>query len=247
MIHTVLFVLKLLGIFLAVIISIILLLLSLVLFSPIHYRIDGVKNTQTKEEELKLEFSWLFRTLYGYAIYKDKGLTSGTFLLGKRLTPKMRWRNIKVVKYVEEKAREIIKKKYTFQEFCDIMKMLPDITVGLYEFLTNDTHQAAFRCFKNEFLVFWKYLKPKHMDLSLLYGAEDPYQTGKFLATMSVLYAWYGDTIDIQADFNEEIIKGVTHINGRIRFYWFVVFIFRLYFNESVLKTYQDLEKLADA
>ena len=88
--------------FLAVIISIILLLLSLVLFSPTHYRIDGVKNTQTKEEELKLEFSWLFRTLYGYAIYKDKGLTSGTFLLGKRLTPKMRWRNIKVVKYVEE-------------------------------------------------------------------------------------------------------------------------------------------------
>lgn len=247
MLHTILLILKIIGIALAIIVGIILVLIAMILFVPVTYKIDGVKNTDTGQEELIIYLSWLVRVFHGHATYKDKKLTSATFLLGRKLKPKMRWRNIKVVKYVEEKAREIIKKKYTFQEFCDIIKMLPDATVGLYEFLSNHTHQAAFRVFKREFMIFWQYLKPKTMDLELLYGSEDPYETGKFMAIMSVLYAWYGDSINVQADYEHNIWKGETHIKGRVCIYWLVVFIFRLYFDESVLKTYQDLEKIADA
>ena len=49
------------------------------------------------------------------------------------------------------------------------------------------------------------------------FGLEDPYDTGRILAVLSMLYPFYGEHIDIYPDFEYRILEGHLLIKGRIR------------------------------
>ncbi len=230
MLHTLWLVLKIIGLILGIILGVLLVLLSIVLFVPISYHIDGIKDSKCEQEGIGLYYSWFFRVFYGYVKYEDKQVISRNFLFGRKLQFKKQAPN----------------KKYTINKFYDMIKKIPKGVNNIYTFLTDGTHQKAFRCLKKELIPFVKKHRPREVNLRLLYGSEDPYKVGKFMAIMSVLYAWYGDYIDIQTNYEEDVIKGQLHIKGRICVLSIVILIFKIYFNESILKTFQDLGKIVD-
>ena len=238
MLHTVLFVLKIIGISLAILLGIVLVLLSVVLFVPVRYRVEGEKDSVEETEWFRLYFSWLAKLFHGQVVWKDKKLTVDLFLFGIRLKTGRAEK--------QKKARKLFKKKYTFKEICDMIKSLPKKGASIRDFITSETHHQAFRYLKKESLILWKFLKPKKMDMLITYGADDPYVTGKFLAIMSVIYAWYGDSIDVNVDFTQSIFQGTIFAKGRICLFHVAVFLFRLAFDEAVMKTYHDIEKLAN-
>lgn len=237
MLHTLLLILKIIGITIGVVFGIAFILLLMILFIPVQYRVDGIKDSECGQEEIELHFTWLACVFHGYVKYKDKKTKNDIFLFHKKLGMK---------KEHKSKIAQIVNKKYTLSELYDMMKLLPKNVKEVYSFLTNPTHKKAFRHVWKELGFLWKKLKPKKMDANLLYGSEDPYEVGQFMAVMSIPYAWYGDWLRIQVDYERSVLKGQLHMHGRVAVLWLVIAIFKIYFDDSFAKMYEDFEKIAD-
>lgn len=237
MLHTLLLILKIIGITIGVVLGIALILLFMILLIPVRYRVDGIKDSESGQEEIELHFTWLAYVFRGYVKYKDKKVENDISLFHKKLSMK---------KAHKGKIAQIVNKKYTLRELYDMIKLLPGNVKEMYAFLTNPTHKKAFRHIWKELSFLWKKLKPKVLDANLLYGSDDPYEVGQFMAIMSISYAWYGDWLSIQVDYERSVLKGQLHMRGKIAILWLVIAVFKIYFDDSFTKTYEDFEKIAD-
>jgi len=237
MLHILLLIFKIIGITIGVALGIALLLLLVILFIPVQYHVDGIKDSESGQEEIELHFTWLACVFRGYVKYKDKKVENGIFFFNKKLSMK---------KEQKGKLAQIVNKKYTLRELYDMIKLLPKNVKEVYAFLTNPTHKKAFRHIWKELGFLWKKLRPKKMDANLLYGSDEPYEVGQFMAIMSIPYAWFGDWLRVQVDYERSVLKGQLHMRGRVAILWLVIAVFRIYFNDSFAKTYEDFEKIAD-
>ena len=48
-------------------------------------------------------------------------------------------------------------------------------------------------------------------------GFDDPATTGNVLAAASILYAFYGDRLQVTPYFDQEILEGEVEASGRVR------------------------------
>ena len=72
MLHIVMAILKFIGILLAAILGILVLLIGIVLFMPLRYRLKATADGNIDSLKAKLDFSWLFHLLSGYVTYENK-------------------------------------------------------------------------------------------------------------------------------------------------------------------------------
>jgi hypothetical protein len=72
------------------------------------------------------------------------------------------------------------------------------------------------------------HLSPKQFQLRLHFGLEDPEMTGKLLGFLSLFYTWYFSSVQLQPDFEEEILEGQGKIKGRIIPVYFLYGVLRV-------------------
>ncbi len=126
----------------------------------------------------------------------------------------------------EEKEGCFKKIKYTIREFCDKIK-------NIKEFLLEETHIQAFLRLKKEIFFFIKKIKPDKIKGYLRFGLEDPYNTGRVLAALSVLYPLYGEHFQVYPEFEREIIEGDIYFKGRIHLLHLLLVLGRAYFDKN--------------
>jgi len=267
MLHILLLILKIIGIILAIILGLALVVISVVLFVPIRYRASGVVDTDTDKKEFQIRFHWFFHVLSGYANYKDDAFSWKVRFFWKTWKEDEEPKEIETIekqeviepektdewlevdeKHFEEKDSKTTtthkkptgkkeKKKYTIRKMCDKI-------IAIKEFITDEKHKSALKVIKKELFRLLRVLRPKKLRGYVLFGCEDPYNTGQILAILSVLYPWYAEAVEIEPNFEEKILKTDFSAKGKIHLIWFVVIIWNLYFNDSVMSSYRDWKKL---
>lgn len=244
MIHTILFITKIIGICLLAILSLAIILILFVLFIPIRYEIYGAYNKEKSIKDFKARFHWFFYLISGQAKYHDGDFRAEIKVFGFKLKKPCKKQKAPTKKTTKKAEKKGGKKKYTFRGICDKIKKIRTKKDTVITFLSDSAHKKAFQILKKELMHVLRYLRPKKLEGSLCFGFEDPYLTGKLLAILSVLYPWYGDSVMIQPDFENEVFECNLGAKGSIRGINLLVFLLRVFINESVMKTYKDIKRL---
>ena len=73
-------------------------------------------------------------------------------------------------------------------------------------------------------------------------GMEDPYYTGVTLAVLSVFYPFYGENIEIQPDFEQQVLNGHVSMKGHIRNVHILIHLIKIFVNKNVQETIRFLK-----
>lgn len=264
MLHTVLMILKIIGIIVLFILGILLVCLGCILWVPVQYKLkaDAIGDIDMLKGHGK--YSWLFHIVSGRFAFVDGYFVNEVKFLGVKLKRKEKNKESKeddkeIEKKNAEKKEErrkaarkakwrkltfFEKMEYTFFYICDKIRILIDAKDRLDDFINEDIHRAAWKKLKKELGCFWKSIKPKQLEGSLLLGAEDPAVTGNLLARMSILYPFFPETFEIIPDFTRRVFEGKIFAKGRIRIYHILKFIISINLDKNVKTTFEDIEKL---
>lgn len=254
MLHILLMVLKIIGIVLLILLCVLLALVCAVFFIPVRY---VVKADMKSGVEGKI--TWFLQIFSFRFWYRDGELD---WKLRPRL-PKKREKVSEVkeseekrtsTEYTEEKftseetttttqKRTRKKPTYTTQKICDKIKHIIQTKERIVEFITDEVHVAAFGRIKVEVGKRIKHFRPKVVKGYIRYGCEDPYDTGRILAALSVLYPFYGNEIQIYPEFEQVILEGDVLVKGYIRGIHAGILVWNLFFDENIRKTYQEIRR----
>ena len=89
--------------------------------------------------------------------------------------------------------------------------------ISYRNFVTNERNQRVFFMILGQSKRLVHHILPKKVLLQADIGFDDPATTGNVLAAASILYAFYGDRIQVTPYFDQEILEGEVEASGRIR------------------------------
>lgn len=111
-------------------------------------------------------------------------------------------------------------------------------------FLTDASHRRAFCSLKREVRRFLGHVSPKDVKIVGKIGLEDPYMTGQALAVLGILFPFLGENTVIVPDFENKVLEGSVHIEGKIHNFRMLAILWRLIKDRDVRKIIIDIKKL---
>lgn len=111
-------------------------------------------------------------------------------------------------------------------------------------FLTDASHRRAFCSLKREVRRFLGHVSPKDVKIVGKIGLEDPYMTGQALAVLGMLFPFLGENTVIVPDFENKVLEGSAHIEGKIHNFRMLAILWRLIKDRDVRKIIIDIKKL---
>lgn len=111
-------------------------------------------------------------------------------------------------------------------------------------FLTDASHRRAFCSLKREVRRFLGHVSPKDVKIVGKIGLEDPYMTGQALAVLGMLFPFLGENTVIVPDFENKVLEGSVHIEGKIHNFRMLAILWRLIKDRDVRKIIIDVKKL---
>lgn len=255
MIHILFLVLKIIGIILLAILGILLISIVFVLFWPVQYQVEAKTEEGLEGLVVHAKAHWLLRLIYAYWDYEDKESKWQVRIGWKRLNRKKKAvrlerretssEELSQMEQTEQQKKGCFHKiKCTIGKFCDKIKALLEMKDKLVAFFTDETHLAAFGHLKKEILFFAKHIKPRRIKGYIRFGMEDPYDTGRVLAVLSILYPFYGDNVQIHPEFDRKVLEGNLYMKGHMSVCRFLAVVLRLYFDENIKRTYKNYKML---
>lgn len=97
------------------------------------------------------------------------------------------------------------------------------------DFLGNTENQNTIRLIWRRLMKIIKHILPTKLRGRVKFGFDDPATTGQILTYISPFYGVYAKTLAIEPVFDEKVMEGELHLNGRIRLgtlFWNVVRVF---------------------
>lgn len=111
-------------------------------------------------------------------------------------------------------------------------------------FLTDASHRRAFCSLKREVRRLLGHVSPKDVKIVGKIGLEDPYMTGQALAVLGMLFPFLGENTVIVPDFENKVLEGSVHIEGKIHNFRMLAILWRLIKDRDVRKIIIDIKKL---
>lgn len=96
--------------------------------------------------------------------------------------------------------------------------------------------QSAFLKAKDSFIKLMKAFLPKNWMIAGKVGFEDPALTGEIMGIISVCYPYFGKHVDLQFNFEEEILETKAWMKGKIRPFYLIFHIILFFTNRHVLR-----------
>lgn len=124
--------------------------------------------------------------------------------------------------------------RYTIAKICDKIKHIVNNIQYYTEIIRSETFGRAFKVCSGQVFSLLKHILPGKVEGSLHIGTGDPASTGQVLAVYGMLYPFIGNHIDIQPDFEQQIIEGELLIKGRITVCKALKTAWIIYFNKDL-------------
>lgn len=145
-------------------------------------------------------------------------------------TPKLKTaENKKSSKPLKRKKRE--KKKGSLKEKFDFYMNKRE---EIFSKIEDESNQKAVRYLYRVLIKLLKHIKPKKHKVDIIYGAEDPADTGKHLGTAYAISAVLGINLCITPDFENRIFECQAAFKGRIYVIYTAILFLKAYKNENV-------------
>lgn len=144
----------------------------------------------------------------------------------------------KSAKKAEDEKRSFFERiEYTFQVFCDKMNVLIEKKEKIRSFLEDEIHHAAFLKAIQSLKRLVLKLKPTDFSGNVRFGFEDPAVTGKTLAVLSVTAPFFEGNLEVEPEFQEEILEGELLIAGKLTAWKFTALVLELFTDKNIRKT----------
>ena len=104
------------------------------------------------------------------------------------------------------------------------------------KFWNADFTQGSIAFGKKAAASLLRHVLPKKVAGHVHFGFDKPADTGKILGYASMLYAWYGDSLTLQPDFDRAVLEGNIDIRGSVRLYIFLYWGLRGILNKDLRK-----------
>lgn len=99
------------------------------------------------------------------------------------------------------------KSKASFKEIIEELKNLWDL----------EERKPFFRACKKLLISWWRALKPYYLYFEVIFGLEDPSETGLWLAKLMAFYPFYAPYGQVIGNFQEQVLQGYIKIKGKTR------------------------------
>ena len=144
----------------------------------------------------------------------------------------------KSAKKAEDEKRSFFERiEYTFQVFCDKMNVLIEKKEKIRSFLEDEIHHVAFLKAIQSLKRLVLRLKPTDFSGNVRFGFEDPAVTGKTLAVLSVTVPFFEGNLEVEPEFQEEILEGELLIAGKLTAWKFTALVLELFTDKNIRKT----------
>lgn len=144
----------------------------------------------------------------------------------------------KSAKKAEDEKRSFFERiEYTFQVFCDKMNVLIEKKEKIRSFLEDEIHHVAFLKAIQSLKRLVLRLKPTDFSGNVRFGFEDPAVTGKTLAVLSVTAPFFEGNLEVEPEFQEEILEGELLIAGKLTAWKFTALVLELFTDKNIRKT----------
>ncbi|WMJ87910.1 DUF2953 domain-containing protein [Anaerocolumna sp. MB42-C2] len=113
-------------------------------------------------------------------------------------------------------------------------------------FLKDDSNKKAL---SRSFLTIKKVLKhirPTKIKMELEFGTGDPCSTGQILGVMAAFYSFYGQSVSVIPNFEDEILEGSIFCIGRIRLLTLLIICIQLLLDKNFRKLLKNLKALKE-
>lgn len=130
----------------------------------------------------------------------------------------------------EGKGRE--KKRFSFGRVSSIINIIRE----------KETRSAVRKLIR-EFRALLCYLSPKRARLDFRIGTGDPQTTGLLIGAVSLMPWAYARGVRIVPDFEEKVMRGRGEIRGRMRVFYFIRLIIRVYRDEELRRVWNRINK----
>lgn len=124
------------------------------------------------------------------------------------------------------------KNRFSFGDISSIIKYIRDV-----EF------RHAFGTVGKELGALVRVLSPGRVEGDIRFGTGDPASTGLLTGGVSLMPFAYQKGIHIVPDFEEKIFRGNAKIKGRIRVFYFVRLVIRVYRDEELRRVWNRLNR----
>lgn len=104
----------------------------------------------------------------------------------------------------------------------------------IFSKIEDESNQKAVRYLYKVFIKLLKHVKPKKHKVDILYGAENPADTGKHLGTAYAISAVLGINLCVTPDFENKIFECQASFKGRIYVIYTAILFLKAYKNENV-------------
>jgi len=143
----------------------------------------------------------------------------------------------------KEERRKKKNIKYTIQSICDKIKLVKEKKDEVVQMVKDEVHQAAVKRIFREVIRLFCFLKPKKIFVNAHFGFSDPSTTGQVLAVISVLYPFVEKNIDIEPDFENQVIEGKVYLKGIFRGIYVMIVAVNIILDKNVRLTIKELLK----
>ena len=122
---------------------------------------------------------------------------------------------------------------YRFKSICGKIKKAISKIKDFKEFIRDEHTKRVFVLVKGELVKFLKYIRPRKVKGYFNFGFDDPSTTGKVLGLYYAIMKKSPKKFKINPDFENKRLETDLYLKGRIRLYYLVYIILKIYFNKD--------------
>ena len=219
MIGVLLSILKIIGIILLCILGFIILLLLMVLFVPLRYRIKG--NYKDKIPDFCIKAHYLLHMVSVSFVIKDKSKELIIRLFGIKLKLKKKKQKEEAKSKdnsekdkPQENAEEAVAKEDK-EKKASIGSILQKIKYYI-NIIKKDSTKKAFETVKKRLVKILKAVLPYKGKIRIYLGLENPGTTGEILGAYKALYDFIGKSVTLYPYFDREYLEVDCDIKGAV-------------------------------
>lgn len=91
-----------------------------------------------------------------------------------------------------------------------------------------------------------KHILPKKLSARVEFGTEDPAATGQLLGLLAVFYGYYGNSVQLEPNFQEEILQGEVFCKGRIRLFTLLIICIKLIVDKNFRRLIKNFNRFKE-
>ena len=102
------------------------------------------------------------------------------------------------------------------------------------EYLKRDNSRKSIKEIKRIIFKLIKHILPRKLKATVGFGFENPATTGSVLGYASIFYGIYGENLELEPDFDKQVLYGKYALKGHIRMFTVLLVAWKLYRNKWI-------------